>query len=164
MCRKPGYKTGTVFLELLYLSECLAPAELEAQRYLPPNCHRLLLDAQGQDRAAQIAHTELQGLCLTGNKKLAATVIKSQSAKLKALYQQGETFAKAASTEVVKQAIQTMQQELSAEQDRLQALAAINPNVREDEIEQVTARRELLEVYLRETRVRLDAVRIVVMR
>ena len=164
VCRKPGYKTGTVFLELLYLSECLAPAELEAQRYLPPNCHRLLLDAQGQDRAAQIAHTELQGLCLTGNKKLAATVIKSQSAKLKALYQQGETFAKAASTEVVKQAIQTMQQELSAEQDRLQALAAINPNVREDEIEQVTARRELLEVYLRETRVRLDAVRIVVMR
>ena len=164
VCRKPGYKTGTVFLELLYLSECLAPSELEAQRYLPPNCHRILLDAQGQDQADQIAHNDLQGTCLTGNKKLAATVIKSQSAKLKALFQQGETLAKTDSADVVAQAIQTMQHELSTEQDRLQALAAVNSNVREDEIEQIAARRELLGVYLRETRVRLDAVRVIVMR
>lgn len=164
VCTKSGYPTGTVLLELLYLSECLAPAALEAQRYLPPSCHRLLLDAQGADQAAKISHTALQGVCLTGNKKLAATVVKSLSTKLKPLFQRGEALASVASEQVVQQAMQAMQQELVAEQERLQALAAVNANVREDEIEQIAARRELLGMYLQETRVRLDAVRVVVMR
>jgi ATP-dependent helicase HepA len=57
-----------------------------------------------------------------------------------------------------------MHASLAEDQARLQALARVNPNVREDEIEQIQARRELLEVHLKDTRVRLDAVRVVVIR
>ncbi len=164
VCRHPDYPTGTFFLELLYLSECLAPAALEAQRYLPPTCHRLLLDRQGQDQADQLTSTELQGMCLTGNKKLIAAVMQSQGAKIRPLLAQGETQAQTASMTAVTAAIQTMQHELGAELKRLQALAAVNPTIRAEEIEQWAARRELLEMYLQQTRVRLDAVRVIVMR
>jgi len=44
------------------------------------------------------------------------------------------------------------------------SLAEVNPNVRADEVEQISARRELLGIHLRDTRVRLDAVRVIVMR
>ncbi len=164
VCHHPDYPTGTLFLELLYLSECLAPAALEAQRYLPPTCHRLLLDIQGQDQADQLDPTELQGVCLTGNKKLIAAVMQSQGAKIRPLLAQGEALAQTASTEVITTAIQTMQHELDAELTRLQALAAVNPTIRTEEIEQWAARRELLAVYLQQTRVRLDAIRVIVMR
>jgi ATP-dependent helicase HepA len=57
-----------------------------------------------------------------------------------------------------------MQAELEAEQDRLTALAKVNPNVRQDEIEQLSVRRELIALHLQQTQVRLDAVRVIVMR
>ncbi|MEM6405201.1 MAG: RNA polymerase-associated protein RapA [Pseudomonadota bacterium] len=164
VCNHPDYPTGTLLLELLYLSECLAPAALEAQRYLPPTCHRLLLDIQGRNHADQITSEALRGTCLTGNKKLIAAVMKSQGTRIKPLLAQGESLAKAASTAVVATAIQTMQHELNAELKRLQALAEVNPTVRAEEIEQWAARCELLEVYLQQTRVRLDAIHVIVMR
>jgi len=57
-----------------------------------------------------------------------------------------------------------MHKELDLEKIRLESLSKINPNVREDEIEQVIARKELLEIHLNDTRMRLDAGRIIVMR
>jgi len=164
VCSHPDFKTGTLFLELLYLTECVAPATLEAERYLPPTCQRLLLDVKGTDHAGAMPHESLQGLDLAQNRKLAETVIKSQSDKLKLLFQLGEQLAEKASGSVVEQALAGMHHELAEELERLQALARVNPNVREDEIEQIEARRELLEIHLKDTRVRLDAVRVVVMR
>jgi len=164
VCSLEGYKTGTLFLELLYVTECAAPATLEAERYLPPTCLRLLLDVKGANHAESIPHEKLKGLCLTQNKKLAETVIKSQSDKLKLLFKLGDQMAESGSEASVTESLVRMQSELDREQTRLLALAEINPNVREDEIEQVETRRELLEVHLKDTRVRLDAARVVVMR
>ena len=65
---------------------------------------------------------------------------------------------------MIDEALARMHGELGQEQSRLEALARIKPNVREDEIGQVVARRELLEIHLKDTRVRLDAARVVVMR
>jgi len=164
VCSHPEHRTGTLFLELLYVTECIAPAVLEAERYLPPACTRLLLDAKGNDQSEALSHESLQGIDLAQNKPLAETVIKSQADKIRMLFQVGEQLAEAASAPVVKQALQRMHASLEDERVRLEALARINPNVREDEIEQVKARQELLEVHIKDTRVRLDAVRVVVMR
>ena len=164
VCTNPDYKTGTLFLELLYIAECVAPSALEAERYLPPTCQRLLLDVKGNNHADVLPHNELQGLDLVQNKPLAETVIKSQSDKLKLLFQLGEQLADKSLDGIVEEGLTRMHKELDAEQLRLESLARINPNVREDEIEQIVARRELLEIHLKDTRVRLDAARVVVMR
>ena len=164
VCTNPDFKTGTLFLELLYIAECVAPSALEAERYLPPTCRRLLLDVKGADHADSLSHEQLQGLDLVQNKPLAETVIKSQSDKLKLLFQLGEQLADKTVDDIVEEALERMHTELDQERLRLESLARINPNVREDEIEQVIARRELLEIHLKDTRVRLDAARVVVMR
>jgi ATP-dependent helicase HepA len=164
VCTHPDYKTGTLFLELLYLTECIAPAALEAGRYLPPTCQRLLLDVKGHDQADLLSYDTLQGLDLSQNKKLAETVIKSQSERLKLLFRLGEEMAEQASAEFVEEALERMREELDNTLQRLLALAQVNRNVREDEIEQIEARRELLTIHLKDTRVRLDAARVVVMR
>ena len=164
VCSQPGLRTGTVFLEALFVTECPAPRGLEIQRYLPPTCLRFLLDTQGEDQAARFTHEQLAGLCLARNHKLADTVIKSQAERLKPLLAHAEQLAQAEGVQLASTARQRMQDELEAEQQRLGALARVNPNVREDEIERIVVRRELLAAHLQDVRVRLDAVRLVVMR
>ncbi|MCP5301212.1 MAG: RNA polymerase-associated protein RapA [Chromatiaceae bacterium] len=164
VCSHPDFRAGSVLLELLYVVECSAPRGLELQRYLPPTCVRYLLDANGDDRAASLPHDVLQGLCLVHNRKLVDTVIKSQAERIKLMLQHGDGLAGQAGIKIAATARARMDGELAAEQQRLAALARVNPNVRQDEIEQLILRRERIAVHLDDTRVRLDAMRIVVMR
>ncbi len=163
LCRHPDYRTGTVFLELLYVIECLAPRDLEADRYLPLGPLRLLLDAQGEDRAAELPPEQLRGQDLAPNRKLVETVLRSQGKRLRTLFQLGEELAGRRSRERVGEALSRMRRELDAELERLSALAEVNANVREDELEQLRARRERLATHLGDARLRLDAARLVVM-
>lgn len=164
VCTHPEFKTGTVFLEALFLVECLAPGGFEIQRFLPPTCLRYLLDANGKDRADELAHDELQGLCLSQNRKLADTVIKSQAERIRLLLRHATAIAETAGLKVAEAAQVQMDDELSAEQNRLTDLSRVNPNVRDDEIERLAARQQAIAAYLKTTRVRLDALRVIVMR
>jgi len=164
VCSHPDYRTGTVFLEVLCVVECSASPGLEIQRYLPPTCLRLVLDAQGEDRAEQLPHGQLGGLCLAHNRKLLDSVIKSQAARIRPLLQRAEALAQARGDAIATAARRRMDEELETERQRLAALARVNPSVRDDEIERLVLRRQLLAAHLEQTRVRLDAVRVIVMR
>ena len=164
LCSHAAHRTGTVFLEVLFVTECPAPPGLEVQRYLPPTCLRYLLDIEGRNHAGALPHEQLQGLCLSHNRKLAETVIRSQVKRVELLLELADGMAREEGEALAGQALERMHAELDAEQQRLVALAAVNPNVRADELEQFAARRQLIAEHLQATRVRLDAVRIVVMR
>jgi ATP-dependent helicase HepA len=164
VCSHPDYRTGTVFLEALFVTECIAPAGLEIQRYLPPTCLRVLLDAQGEDRSQVLAHEQLQGLCLSHNRKLIDTVVNSQGERVKLLLARATKLAEDEGRALADGSLEHMHQELADEHQRLKALAQVNRNVRPEEIERVRLRRELLAAHLAQAKVRLDAVRLVVMR
>lgn len=160
--RNTGLKPGTLMLEIIYVAECVAPPALEIRRFLPPTAVRLLIDANGNDRSAEFEHEQLVGECLTRKRKFAANLIKSQAARLVPMLKQGEVIAHATAGQLQAQASERMSDELGHELERLRALARVNPSVREDEIEQLQQRIELLEDYLQKTHLRLDALRMVV--
>jgi ATP-dependent helicase HepA len=159
----PDFRPGTPLLELLYLVECAAPAELGAGRFLPPTCIRLLLDARGVDRAAELSHEVLQGQCLLHKRRLAETLLKTLAGTLRQLFERGAAQAEEASRRIVDSALAEMRQQLGDELARLRGLAAVNPSVRDDELERLEARRALLAEHMDNARVRLDAARVVVM-
>jgi ATP-dependent helicase HepA len=160
----PDYRTGTVFLEALFVTECIAPAGLEIQRFLPPTCLRVLLDAQGEDRSQLLTHEQLQGLCLSHNRKLIDTVINSQGERIKLLLVRATQLAENQGKALADASLEQMRRELTDEHERLTALAQVNPNVKAEEIERVAVRRAMLAAHLAQAKVRLDAVRLVVMR
>ena len=160
----PDYRTGTLFVEVLCVVECSAPQGLALQRYLPPTCLRLLLDAQGRDCSTQLAHADLQGLCLSQNRKLADTVLKSQAERVKALLRRATELAERAGAERAVQALDLMQADLTDELQRLESLARVNPNVRREEIQALATHRERMAAQIGRARVRLDAIRLIVMR
>ena len=155
-------KPGSVLLELIYIAECPAPPELQLDRFLPPTTLRLLIDVKGEERSAEFPYDELRGTCLTRNRKLARAVIKSQVERLQAMLQRGEQLAQQATSAIEQHARDHVQRTLDGELSRLRELAAHNAGVRPEELEHLTARRDLLDRLLTKLHLRLDAARVVV--
>lgn len=164
LCSHPGFRTGQALVELLFVTECTAPPGLELQRFLPPSCHRVVVDLAGRDRTDEIDHATLRGVCLSHNRKLAATLVHSLKSRIPVLVGIAAERAADASARLVAAAMAQMRAELDAERQRLAALARVNTAIGMDEVEAITRRRDLLAAEIEAARVRLDAARIVVMR
>ena len=156
------FPRATLLLEILYVAECPAPPELQVEHFLPPTLVRLLLDAEGRDRAGEIAHESLRGDCLSHNGTLARALIASQASRLAERLEQGEELAHGALKHLEQEARTRMHQVLGDELERLLALAAVNPTVRPDEIARLRHRRERLDVLLGQAHLRLDALRLII--
>ncbi len=160
--RDPELPTGSLLLEMIHVAQCPAPPALEIGRFLPPTALRLVLDVAGRDRAAAFPSERLRGQCLTRNRKLAQAIIQAKAATLEAMLDQGERLAAAAAADLEGQARARMTREMTAEIERLRALARVNPNVRPAEIAALEKRRDRLAQHLSRVRLHLDALRLVV--
>ena len=158
------FKPGILLLEAIYVAQCPAPTELEVNHFLPPTAVRLLLDIKGQDYAETLGHELFQGECLGRNRKLAAAVIRSQSERLRVMFEKGKAHAQKAAEKLQTAARKDMATLLQAELERMRALAEVNASVRADELDYLEAKRELLDRYLSQTHMRLDAARVIVTR
>lgn len=159
-----GMEPGTLLLELVYLAECAAPAELEVRRFMPATPIRLLLDRNGHNLAAEHTHEQLQGDCLSRDRQLAIKVINSLEPLVRQLLQKGDVIAGKVGEALARSAVEAMERELGDELERMRHLATVNPNVREIEIQFMEERMVLLRQHIAQTMVHLDAVRIIVSR
>ena len=160
--RDPELATGSLLLEMIHVAQCPAPPALEIDRFLPPTALRLVLDATGQDRAADFPSERLRGQCLTRNRKLAQAIIQAKAPTLETMLDQGERLAAAVARDLEAQARARMTAEMDGEIERLRALARVNPNVRPAEIAALEERRDRLAHHLGRVRLHLDALRLVI--
>ena len=155
-------KPGTMLLECLFVSEAIAPRNLQLQRYLPPTPVRCLLDIIGNDLAAKVAFDTLEAQIDGLPKHLASKIAKSQRETVEQLLDRAEALADIQHAELVQQASQRFTSELDEEIARLKALQQVNPLVRQSEIDALeTQRSQGIEV-LGQAKIRLDALRILV--
>jgi ATP-dependent helicase HepA len=162
LMKSAGVKPGTLLLEMIHLAESIAPPELEIGRFFPPTAIRSLFDVKGRDLSHKIKPEQIRGDCLSRQHKLAKTIINSQSAILRDLMGAGAEQAERKMAGIIDAAVGRMETELTHERTRLEALAKVNPNVRSEEIDYLLTKQLLLKRHLEQSRVRLDAVRVVV--
>ena len=155
-------KPGTMLLECLFVSEAIAPRSLQLQRYLPPTPVRCLLDINGNDLAAKVAFETLEAQINGLPKHLASKIAKSQRETVEQLLDRAEALAGVQHTELVQQASQRFTSELDEEIARLKALQLVNPLVRQSEIDALEAQRSQGIEVLGQAKIRLDALRILV--
>lgn len=153
----PGKKE--ILLEAWSIVECVAPASLHADRFLPQTPVRTLVDHAGTDRSGELRtlRTKLRRGDPTG-------LLRNEALKRKVLPAMIETsraLAEAGSQPTVEAALAAMRAETGAEIDRLRELAELNDHVGAAEIEALLATQAALEAAIRATRVRLDAVRLI---
>ncbi|AQZ95107.1 RNA polymerase-associated protein RapA [Halopseudomonas phragmitis] len=160
LLKNKALKPGTLLLECLFVSEAIAPRHLQLHRFLPPTPVRCLLDSNGHDLAAKVSFDTLDAQLEQLPKHLASKVAKSQREVVERLLDRAEALADLQHYELVDSAANQYSQQMDEEIERLKALAAVNPLVKPAEIQALEQQKQVGEQTLRQAKVRLDAIRI----
>ncbi|MDZ5603619.1 RNA polymerase-associated protein RapA [Pseudomonas sp. RP23018S] len=162
LIKNKALKPGTVLLELLYVSEVVAPRHLQLGRYLPPAALRCLLDANGNDLAARVAFETLNEQLESVPRASANKFVQAQRDALSKRIAAGEEKIMPAHIERVAQAQRRLAAEADEELARMTALKAVNPSVRDTELDALRKLRKDGVAMLEKAALRLEAIRILV--
>jgi ATP-dependent helicase HepA len=162
VCKLPGLKTGEMLLEVMYNVECVAPAYLQVERFLPPSVVRLLINSRGEDLSEKYTIEQLQGLPVDLGKQTITQIISTQQEYLRRMLNLAEKQSVTLLPTLVTTANNKIETELAEELQRLTELQRVNPNVREDEIESLREQMQLLHRYMQTARLHQDAVRLII--
>ncbi|MEZ9595742.1 RNA polymerase-associated protein RapA [Shewanella sp. 10N.261.52.F9] len=152
---------GTVFLELIYLADASAPKSSQLYRYLPPTPIRVLLDKNGNNLSDNVTYESFNKQLSAVNRHIASKLVNASQAILHPLFSKAEAFANAELHTLTECAREKMTSQLSGELERLKALKAVNPNIRDEELSHLSEQMGELNRYLDSSKLQLDAIRLV---
>jgi ATP-dependent helicase HepA len=157
-----GTPAGSVLLECLFVLEVAAVEALQSQRYLPPTTIRVVMDERGNDHSDKMTHEAISRAGAQVDTSTAIQVVRARQKALKALLEQCEQRAQQQAPAIFNSAHARAEAILLREINRLKALQQVNPNVRDDEIAFYQQQLQALTQLIDATRLRLDALRVIV--
>jgi len=152
----PDDRTTGLYLETIYVLECVAPPHLHLDRFLPPIPLRVMVDHQGSDAG----NSDMRDL-KPGDAHALLEQPELREELLPELLKRTQTIASGRIAEIIAQARKEMSEQLDREISRLQDLQKVNRAVRTEEIELLAEQRRALDEHLLGARLRLDAVRLI---
>ena len=155
-------KPGSILLEALFVTHCVAPRELQLSRYLPLTTLRLVIDVHGNDLAHVMSSERIQLLAKPIPRTTAQQLVQHARSNIEPLVQQAKKIAENTQGNIVDEAIQKMQQQQNTELQRLSELAKVNRNIRASEVEDLRQETDSLHQYLQGAQLKLDALRVIV--
>ncbi|MDM9653129.1 RNA polymerase-associated protein RapA [Pseudomonas wenzhouensis] len=162
LIKNKALKPGTVLLELLYVSEVVGPRKLQLGRFLPPAALRCLLDANGNDLAPKVGFETLNDQLESVPRASANKFVQAQRDVLAKQINDAEAKVMPRHVERVSEAKRRLIAELDEELARLVALQAVNPSVRDSEINALREQREQSLAMFDKAALRLEAIRVLV--
>ena len=161
-CSFAHWKTArgkTMLLECNYVLECLGPSRLHIDRFLPPTPYRTVVDHKGND------HSSDEGLPSANLEPRSPRKLVSQSVFRKeilpGMLKKAEQITGEQADSQIARAVEDAGKSLSAEIKRLHDLADKNNKVSPAEIEALTSHRDEILRLLGQSRLRLDALRLI---
>ncbi|WP_394204551.1 RNA polymerase-associated protein RapA [Shewanella waksmanii] len=152
---------GTLFLELIYMADASAPKSSQLYRYLPPTPVRILLDKNGNNLSDNVSYDSFDKQLSAVNRHIASKLVNASQALLHPLLSTAAQFADKELSTLAEGARAKMTEQLSAELARLEALKAVNPNIRDEELSHLTEQMAELNGYIDNCQLQLDAIRLV---
>lgn len=153
---------GSYFVEFIYVAEASAPKALQLGRYLPATPIRLLLEKTGKNLAPNVPFDNFNRQLKPIGRQNAAKLVSALQSTIHPLIAKAQAYAEAQLAHIQQDALQKMQSQLQSQIDRLQALAKINPSVREEEISHLQQNQTQLADYINKARIKFDAIRVIV--
>ncbi len=153
---------GTVLFELIHQLDVMAPVALRLGRFLPMKPVRLLFSHNGEELSQQLSGDQLTRLA----RKVPAAIRQPAIKQLKPVLEQIMTRASkrlAAQAEPQRNlARDAIERELGSELDRLRQLKAINPGVRQSEIDALKHRHDNTLQLAGQAEYQLRAIRVLI--
>ncbi len=148
-----------ILLEVWIVVECVAPARLHVERFLPQTPLRILVDHKGTDHTNDPAFAKPplrkgDAAGLMRNDKVKRTFVP-------AMLTQARILGTDRSRSIVAESMALMRTEMAVEISRLRDLAEVNDHIKPEEICALEERERELAIVIANARVRLDAVRLI---
>ncbi|MFB2927127.1 RNA polymerase-associated protein RapA [Aeromonas hydrophila] len=151
---------GSILLELIFVAESAAHPQL--YRFMPPTPIRLLMDKNGQNLGEKVAFDAFNRQLTPVNRHLGSKLVTASQPVIHGLIGKGQTIAEELKGGIVDKARAQMAQTLQQDLDRLAALKAVNPNVRDSELDYLRNLQAELHHLIDQTQLKLDAIRFIV--
>ncbi|MGN5127497.1 RNA polymerase-associated protein RapA [Aeromonas sp. 30P] len=151
---------GSILLELIFVAESAAHPQL--YRFMPPTPIRLLMDKNGQNLGEKVAFDAFNRQLTPVNRHLGSKLVTASQPVIHGLIGQGQAIAEELKAGIVDKARAQMAQTLQQDLDRLEALKAVNPNVRDSELDYLRNLQAELHHLIDQTQLKLDAIRFIV--
>lgn len=158
----PAIPSGTLALEMLFVLECPAPGILQAGRFLPPTRLRTVIDQRLEERDKLIDPDELKSRLHPLPKPVIQKIVTPLRRPIEAMIAQGEQQIANRIRPLLQHGMTAMNEYYSAEVDRRKALSRVNPYMRQADIDLLVRHQRALNHHLESSRVRLDAIRLLV--
>ncbi|QPK63663.1 RNA polymerase-associated protein RapA [Methylomonas sp. LL1] len=160
--KQPQLKAGRFLLELLFVVECSAPAELQIGRFLPHTPLRVLIDQDKKDLTEAITHESMLETPDSIDKEQISQFLNSQRQHIQDMIKAGEQKAQARMQNLITESGNRMIAAFTGEIKRMVRLKKINPGIKDQEIQQLKEMTMLAHESIQDAQLRLDAVRFVV--
>jgi ATP-dependent helicase HepA len=158
----PPFKAGTILLEAIFTMSCTAPAVLQLHRYLPLSTTRIVVDSKQHDLSEILTEKHFNKLGQRVRRHSAQDFVRHTRPQIIAMIEQAEQIAATHEKSIIDVANEQMQGLQQSELRRLQALAEVNPNIRQDEVDHLLAETSELHDYLETAHIKLEAIRVAV--
>ncbi|BBS18604.1 MULTISPECIES: RNA polymerase-associated protein RapA [Aeromonas] len=160
LLKNKALPVGSILLELIFVAESAAHPQL--YRFMPPTPIRLLMDKNGQNLGEKVAFDAFNRQLTPVNRHLGSKLVTASQSVIHGLIGKGEVIANELKAGIVDKARAQMAQTLQQDLDRLEALKAVNPNVRDSELEYLRNLQAELHHLIDQTQLKLDAIRFIV--
>ena len=125
-------KAGAILLEAIFTTVCPAPAALQLHRYLPLTSTRIVVDVKGNDLSKLLTEKHFNKLGRRVRLISAQDFLRHTRPKIVTMLGLAEQLAADQEPAIVNAAKTNMQNLQQSELKRLQALAEVNPNIRQE--------------------------------
>ena len=158
--RLPPLKAGTILIEVIFTMSCPAPPALQLHRYLPLTTTRIVVDSKQNDLSDILTEKHFNKLAQRIRRHRAQDFIRHARTQLVTMLKQAEQLAAGHEQSIIDNAKEQVQLLQGSELERLRALAKVNPNIRQEEIDHLQQETSELQHYLDATQTRLEALRV----
>jgi RNA polymerase recycling family C-terminal. len=162
LLKNKALPVGTLLVEMIYVVEAQAPKSLQLTRFLPPTPVRLLMDRAGNNLAGKVEFESFNRQLNAVNRHTGSKLVNAVQQEVHEILTQAEKMIVPEAQALIAAAKVEADEKLSAELSRLEALKAVNPNIRDDEVEALESNREQVLESLGDAGWRLDALRLIV--
>ncbi|MDN3608262.1 RNA polymerase-associated protein RapA [Vibrio ostreicida] len=162
LLKNKALPVGTLLLELIFKVDAQAPKRSGISRFLPTTPIRMMLDGKGNDLSDQVEFESFNRQLSPVGRHIATKLVASVQSQVHQLVATGEALILNKVEAVRDQAQQDMQVSLNSELERLLALKAVNPNIRDEEIAAIEDQIKELTGYIRQAQYQLDSLRMIV--
>lgn len=153
--------SGKTFIETFYKLQSVAPKSLNPDKYFPPTPIRVLIDSASTDFTDKFSKDDIDEKIQNADPEMIKKAKSLPKEPVMKVVKAASEIANNKAQELKAQYKNHMLMALKAEKERLEKLKAVNPVVRQEEIDALEGQMQFLSLAYDEANITLDSIRII---